>query len=416
MKRSITTTILLSIISLLSLSAQLQLSDSAKISLMTVSPWTGAVYSLYGHTVLRVEDDTTGVDAAFNYGYFDSSQPNFLLHFIKGETDYVLGVTTYQDFLSENQMKGLEVVKQELNLSKFQKQQLWEDLYINSLPENRSYRYNFLFDNCATKPRDIVEKIINKPIAYPSSLPNQTFRDLIHECVNDFTWMKFGIDLIIGSDADKYITNREKMFLPSYLMEGFADASVHNYDTINTPLVKSTDIILEADNKDIKGGEWFTLKPALIAFALLAITILISFLQIRFKHYNTARIYDTILFSIAGIAGLIVTFLVFFSEHPAVSPNWNLMWLHFFHLVFAFLFWVKSFEKVVYYYHFINFAVLSLFLLGWYFIPQELPWATIPFAMNLWMRSGTSFFIDRKDYLKNKQFKSAKYMQAGWRR
>ena len=416
MKRSITTAFLLSIISLLSLSAQIQLSDSARISLMTVSPWTGAAYSLYGHTVLRVEDDSTGVDAAFNYGYFDSSQPYFIIHFIKGETDYVLGVTTYEDFLLENQMKGLEVIEQELNLSSAQKQQLWENLYINSLPDNRRYRYNFVFDNCATKPRDIVENIINSPIIYPSTQPNQTFRDLIHECVNEFPWMKFSIDIVIGSDADKYVTDREKMFLPHYLMEAFARAEVYKSDTNNASLVKSTKTIIESDNKEIKASEWFSIKPGLMAFALLIITILISLFQVRFHYYKTARIYDTILFSIAGIAGVIVSFLVFFSEHPLVNPNWNIVWLHFFHLIFAFLFWVKSLEKVVYYYHFINFVVLSLFLLSWYFIPQQLAWATIPFAMNLWMRSGTNFFIDRKNYLRNRQFKSAKYMQAGWRR
>ena len=416
MKKSITTAFLLTIISFLSLSAQIQLSDNAKISLLTVSPWTGAIYSLYGHTVLKVEDDSTGIDAAFNYGYFDPSQPYFIYHFIKGETDYVLGVTNYQDFLIENQLKGLEVVEQELNLSTEQKQQLWDELYINSLPENRRYRYNFLYDNCATRPRDIVENIIQKPVLYPSTKSNQTFRDLIHECVNEFKWMKFGIDLVIGSDADKFITDREKMFLPHYLMEAFRDANVHQYDTINTPLVKSTDILLKSDNKDVSKSEWFTMKPVAVAFVLLIITLLISFFQARYKHFKTARIYDTILFSMAGIAGLIVTFLVFFSEHPAVSPNWNLSWLHFMHLIIAVLFWVKPLKKVVYYYHFINFAVISLFLLSWHFLPQQLPWATIPFAMSLWIRSGTNSFIKRNDYLKNKQYKSAKYMQAGWKR
>ena len=416
MKKSITTAFLLSILSIFSLTSQVQLNDSAKISLMTVSPWTGAIYSLYGHTVLRVEDDSTGIDLAFNYGYFDSSQPNFMYHFIKGETDYVLGVTSYEDFLAENQMKGLEVVQQELNLTVLEKQQLWEDLYINSLPENRKYRYNFLFDNCATRPRDIVEKVINKPVIYPATNSNQTFRDLIHECVNEFKWMKFGIDLMIGSDADNYITDREKMFLPSYLMHAFADAEVHKQDTTNSSLVKYTDTILKSENKEVARGEWMSINPGAIAFALLIITVLISFLQFKVNNEKTVRIYDTVLFSIAGIAGIVVSFLVFFSEHPTVNTNWNIVWLHFIHLVFAVLFWVKSLEKVVYYYHFINFAVLSLFLVGWYFIPQQLPWATIPFAMSLWMRSGANFFIQRKAFLKDKQFKSAKYMQAGWRR
>ncbi len=416
MKKLITSAFLFVILSLLSLTAQIQLSDSARISLLTVSPWTGAIYSLYGHTVLKVEDDSTGVDAAFNYGYFDSSQPYFMYHFIKGETDYVLGVTTYQDFLIENQMKGLEVVEQELNLSTAQKQQLWDLLYINSLPENRRYRYNFLFDNCATRPRDMVEMIIQKPVQYPSTRSNQTFRDLIHECVNEFAWMKFGIDLVIGSDADKFITDREKMFLPLYLMEAFRDAKVLNNDTINTPLVKSTNIILESDSEEVNNSEQFIIKPVAVAFALLLFTLIISFLQARYNYHKTERIYDSILFSVAGVAGLVVTFLVFFSEHPAVSPNWNLSWLHFMHLIIAVLFWVKSMEKVVYYYHFINFAVLSLFLISWCFLPQQLPLATIPFAMSLWLRSGTNYLIGRKDNLKSKQFKSAKYMQAGWKR
>ncbi len=416
MKKLISTALLLTIISYASLTAQLQLSDSAKISLMTVSPWTGEIYALYGHSVIKVQDDSTGVDACFNYGYFDPSQPNFIYNFIRGKTDYVLGATLYQDFLIENQMRGLEVVEQELSLSIQQKQQLWEDLYINSLPENRQYRYNFLFDNCATRPRDMVENIINKSIAYPSTKPNQTFRNLIHECVHQFAWMQFGIDLVLGSGADRYITDREKMFLPNYLMDAFEGAKVHHNDSVNTPLVKSSVKLLEADSEENARSEWNMLKPVPVAFALLVITLIISFFQLRFNHHKTARIYDTLLFSVAGLAGLIITFLVFFSEHPITDANWNLAWLHIGHLFVAVLFWVKYLKKVVYYYHFINFAVLSLFLLSWWFVPQQLPLATIPFAMSLLLRSGTSFFIQRNDNLKNRQYKTARYMQSGWRR
>ncbi|MDD4247433.1 MAG: DUF4105 domain-containing protein, partial [Dysgonamonadaceae bacterium] len=372
-------------------------------------------YSLYGHTVLTVADDSTSVDAVFNYGYFDSSQPDFLYRFLRGETDYVLGVTSFNDFLLENQMKGVEVVSQELILTKEQKQQLWEDLYINALPENRRYRYNYFYDNCATRPRDIVEKVVNRPVIYPATNSNQTFRDLIHECVGEFSWMEFGIDLLIGSDADKYITDREKMFLPVYLMHAFADAKVHFNDTISSPLVKSTEILLKSDNQDTVRHEWSIIKPVPIAFALLILTLVISFFQARFHHDKTGRIYDTILFFVAGAGGVIAAFLVFFSEHPATNLNWNLVWLHPIHLFIAILFWLNPFKKVVYWYHFINFALLSLFLLGWYFIPQQLPLATIPFAMSLWIRSGTVYLIQRKEYLKNKQFKSAKDMQAGWR-
>ena len=416
MKKLISTALLLTIISYISLFAQIQLSDSAKISLLTVSPWDGAVYSLYGHTVVRVEDDSTGVDACFNYGFFDSSQPHFMYNFIRGKTDYVLGATTYQDFLIENQMKGLEVVRQDINLSYSQKQQLWSDLYINSLPENRKYRYNYFFDNCATRPRDMIEAVVKSTITYSPTNMNQTFRDLVHECVHEFAWMEFGIDLLIGSDADTNITDREKMFLPNYLMNAFEGAKVHRNDTTTQPLVTSTIVILESDNEGGEHSELIMLKPLTVAFVLLLVTLLISFLQLRFRYYKTALIYDTLLFSIAGVAGLIIGFLVFFSEHPATSPNWNLLWLHVMHLFIAVLFWVKSLNKVVYYYHFINFAVLSMFLLGWWFLPQQLHVATIPFAMSLWIRSGFNFIIKRNDYFKNRQYKTVSYMLAGWRR
>lgn len=206
--------------------AQPPLSDSAKISLMTCAPWSGAVYALYGHTAVWVKDDSTHTDVVFNYGFFDSSQPNFIYHFVRGETDYVLGVTSFEDFISEYRRKGVSVWEQPLNLSQDEKQTLWKALYINSLPENRSYRYNFLYDNCATRPRDMVEKYVEGKIIYPKTADNQTYRNLLHECLHPYPWMEFGIDLIIGAPADRKIDERDKMFLPEYLMRAFEGAIV----------------------------------------------------------------------------------------------------------------------------------------------------------------------------------------------
>ena len=129
------------------INAQVQLHDSARVSLLTASQWHGAVYALFGHTAIRVQDDAVGVDAGYNYGYFDSSQPNFMYNFVRGKTDYVLGVTTFNDFMYEYEYKGQKVTEQLLNLTTSEKQQLFNALYINSLPENMRYRYNYLYDN-----------------------------------------------------------------------------------------------------------------------------------------------------------------------------------------------------------------------------------------------------------------------------
>jgi hypothetical protein len=395
--------------------AQVQLNDSAKISLITSSPWYGEVYAYFGHTAILVQDDSTGINAVFNYGYFDSSQPNFYYHFVKGETDYILGATSYEDFIAEYGSKGQEVVIQELNLTPKTKQRLFEALYLNAMPENREYRYNFFYDNCATRPRDMVEKYTNGTIIYQPTSKEQTFRDLVHECVSVDPWLLFGIDLVIGSDADRTIDLKEKMFLPKYLMDSFDGAIIQENDTLQYPLVQNRYVALELDMERNHPKKAMLFTPFVTAIALLVLTLLISFFQlIRLNTTRFVNFFDTLLFGLVGLGGVVLTFLMFFSVHPAMIPNWNFVWLNIFALIATFLFWVKSAKNIVYFYHFINFVVLTLFLLLWWLIPQQLPMATIPLALSLWLRSGTTHLIRRKKRRDNKRFKSSSYFKAGW--
>jgi hypothetical protein len=395
--------------------AQVQLTDSAKISLLTASPWHGAVYALFGHTAIRVQDDSTGVNAVFNYGYFDSSQSNFIYHFVRGETDYILGVTSFEEFLPEYAYKGQQVIAQELNLTPDEKQQLYEALSVNALPENRGYRYNYFYDNCSTRPRDMVEKYTKGVLQYPPTPREQTYRNLVHECVDAYPWLLFGIDLVIGNSADRPIDVREKMFIPRYLMDSFDGAIVQKNDTLRYPLVKQREIVLEPDEERNSPKVTSLFSPLVAAFLLLLLTLFISLVQmIKLNTTKLSLYYDTLLFGIAGLGGLVLFFMMFFSAHPAMRPNWNFVWLNLFALIAAFLFWVKSAKNVVYSYHFINFAVLTLFLLLWWLIPQKLPVATIPFSMSLWLRSGINLLLWRKKRLKNRRFKSSKYFKAGW--
>lgn len=410
-------TLMLLLIILLSLPApgQVQLNDNAKISLLTASPWYGAVYAFFGHTAIRVQDDSTGVDLVFNYGYFDSSQPYFIYNFVRGKTDYILGDLPFEAFLDEYGYRGQQVVEQELNLSPAEKQQLYHALLVNALPENREYRYDFLYDNCTTRPRDLVEKYTHGMIQYPPTAPGQSYRDLVHECVDGYPWVKFGIDLLIGSPADSTIDVRAKMFIPDYLMDSFEGATIQRGDTLNVPLVKNTEMLLPVDKEINKRSEGVVFTPILTAFALLLLTIIVSLIQlIKLNKTKLARIYDTVLFAVAGLAGIILLVLMYFSEHPATNPNWNFVWLNPFALIAASFFWMKSANKAVYFYHFINFALLTLFLLLWWWIPQQLPVATIPFSMSLWLRSGTNIYMLRKRRLKNKQFTTSKHLKAGW--
>lgn len=371
------------------------LSDSAKISLLTNSPWDGAVYSLYGHTAVRVNDKTNNIDIAFNYGIFDFNSSNFLYRFVKGETDYMLAGYDFDRYMIEYQMKGISVYEQVLNLTQVEKQNLWNALCINVLPENRVYRYNFFFDNCSTRPRDIIEKSISGIVEYVSTDEELTFRDLIHECVNNEVWVKFGIDLIIGSGADRLATDREKMFLPLYLKRAYKNAQIAMADGKKRDLVANEYYIADFGNKEEAGTPLN--YPLIVGIVLFLIAILISELNTRNKAVVVGKTFDTFLFLFYGLAGCIVAFLMFVSEHPCVDANWNLIWLNPIQLFFAFLFFSKYLSKYVYYYHFINFACLSLFLLCWMFIPQSLEIAFLPFIATMCLRSGTNFVVYRRN-------------------
>lgn len=385
--------LLLSLLGILSfpvIAAQTKLSEEARISLMTSSPYEAEVFTVYGHAAIRVHDPSQSIDYIFNYGIFDFSKPNFVYRFAKGETDYRLGVTKYLDYVIEYQMQGSEITEQVLNLTKEEKEKIWEALLINYQPENRVYRYNFFFDNCATRPATIVEKQVEGEMDYLYPYPSQTFRDLINYCSRNRPWLTFGCDLALGSPTDRMATPHEMMFLPQFLKEAFAHATITAKDKTTRPLVSET-LVIKAEKVDERERDiWDTLTPLVCGWILFATILALTGWEWKRKRYFLA--VDCILFLAAGAGGIVLTFLSFVSEHPCTWPNWSLIWLHPLHLPAIILFCVKKWKKAAYYYHFINFAALTLMLVGWHFIPQHLNTAFIPLVASLWMRSGWGIY------------------------
>ena len=372
--------------------AQIKLSDEAQISILTAAPSDEAVFTLYGHTAVRVKDSLHKIDLVFNYGIFDFSKPNFIYRFTKGETDYKLAAYNFQHYIIEYQMRGSEVTEQVLNFTPDEINKVWNALYINVQPENCVYRYNFFFDNCATRPVAIVEEQVDGKIKYNDPPEPQTFRDLINYCTRNNSWLTFGCDLALGSPTDRVATPHEMMFLPVYLKEEFDKATIVNPDGTERKLVKSTTRLAEEQTDDDQGEkEWFT--PMLCSMIIFLLVSLITYMEWKKKTYF--RLVDCILFLLAGVAGTVLFFLCFISTHPCIWPNWSIVWLQPFDLIAVILFAVKKYGKAAYYYHFINFAALTLLLAGWYFIPQHLNIAFIPLVATLWLRSGFGVYRGR---------------------
>jgi len=366
--------------------------DSIRLSLLTCAPGE-EIYSLFGHTAIRYENPSQGVDVVFNYGLFSFDTPNFIFRFSLGETDYQLGATNYSHFAGEYAFFGRSVWQQTLNLTNEEKIDLIRLLQENHRPENRVYRYNFFYDNCATRPRDKIEESIAGKVIYPTEPQDgsRSFRDIVHQYCKGHPWARFGIDLCIGSEADQPITQRQMMFAPFYLMDAFAGAQIKN-DSIQRPLTEASELIVDATPEEDE-SRWIPtpLQCALLLFILTAGTTIYG-IRRRTGLWGV----DLLLFGAAGIVGCVLAFLALFSEHPAVSSNFLLLVFHPGQLLFLpYIIYCDRKRKKCWYLT-LNLVVLTLFIVLFPLIPQRFDFAVVPLALCLLIRSASNLIVTSK--------------------
>jgi len=337
------------------------------------------LYSTFGHTALRVQDSTTGIDAVYNYGTFEFG-PDFYSKFIRGKLLYSLSVETFSDFLYTYQVESRSIVEQELQLSCDEKQKLYTALQINALEENRRYHYDFLFDNCTTRARDIVARNTNAPVIFKNILPKErpTFRDLIHSYLNKGNeyWSKLGIDILLGVKLDKKVSNQQSMFLPDWLLKGFDSAIVNSH-----PLVTPPQPVLKMPSP-LSEASLFT--PGVIFSILLISIVALSFIKSNWAR-TTLGIFDFLFFFILGLAGLLLLFMWFGTDHTVCRDNFNLLWALPTHIIIAFFVhknsgWIKTYFTVVLW-------ISVGLVLAWFFLPQQLNNALIPIVLLIIYRS-----------------------------
>ena len=369
--------------------------DSAKCSLLTCSAGE-EIYSLFGHTALRYEDPARGIDVVFNYGMFSFRVPHFALRFALGETDYQLGVTEFSRFAAEYQWDERDVWQQTLNLTSREKQRLWEALTENYRPENRTYRYNFFYDNCATRPRDRIEACVDGRVEYAAAQDSTatvcTWRDLLHRYTEGHPWARFGIDLCIGSRADKPASYREQMFVPFYLQQYLRGACIVSEQGDRRPLVGEEVKVVDAAHTAQE--ESLLPSPMQAALLLWAGVTVLSIYGVRRRKSLWAL--DGLLFGTAGVAGCILAFLAACSQHPAVSPNWLLLVLHPLHLFCLPCVLIRVKKKRLSRYMAANGVVLTLFIVLLAPIPQFIPPAVLPLTLCLLVRCASNWMLARK--------------------
>ena len=332
------------------------------VALLTCHPGD-EVYELEGHTALRfIFSD--GKDLTVNWGLFDFNSPNFLYRFVKGETDYRMGATPTVHFLNQYSSEGRRVDQTPLNLTPAEREKLvW---LIDSTMRIGSpvYRYNYVLDNCATRPVDYSEKAIGHPLKFADTTANgdksgTTFRGDMTAFHRNYPWYQFGIDLALGPYIDNTLTSREHLFAPvslALMVDGAMRPDPENpeaYISLSSPRFELL--------PDLGGGPatptpW-PFSPIAVCSFFCLITIIISIIDLH--RHSISRWFDTIYFNIAGLAGLLLTFLIFVSVHYATSPNWLYLWLNPLCFIGGTLIWIKKYRKAVILYQIINFAAIA---------------------------------------------------------
>ena len=381
---------------------QVIVGDSAVVSLITCSPGE-EVYSKFGHTAIRVKDKINNVDVVFNYGIFSFETEHFYYKFIKGETDYQLGIYDTNFFLPEYAERNSMVWEQVLNLTSAEKKNLVATLLENYEPQNRIYRYNFVFDNCSTRPRDKITSSVDGYIRYHQTSEPTTFRRWVGDYVGTDTWLKFGIDLIFGIDADAVASQKESQFLPEVLMSDFQEAEIVTLDGKSRKLVEKSATVL-VDKKHVETTTSifdFLLKPLAVSLFLLILGVLITLLDIKYKKHN--KIFDSILLFITGIAGVIAFYLMVFSTHPLVASNLNILWINPLNMIVAFLIWIKPLRKILFVCGILNLGLLAATLITFSLSIQSFNLAAFPIIVLLMLRSSHWVDMAKKKIFKNKE-------------
>jgi len=297
------------------------ISNSTKISLLTGSPGAD-LYSTFGHSAIRIDDPAQNINMVFNYGTFDFNSPNFYVKFTRGQLDYKLSMESFEQLEYGFRYENRSVVEQELNLTIDQKRKLFSLLQENYTPENRYYKYDFFFDNCATRIRDLMTAAFKDDFKYnyPEAWEKEdlTFRNLIDLYLTNHHWSDFGIDIALGLPTDAVAAPADYMFLPDYLAEGIATATIIQ-DGEEIPFVLSSKTIIA--RKDIE-PEVFLISPVMLMWALFVFSLTLSLYA--YKKGLKIHWFDVLYFSIIGLVGWVVFLLWFFTDHIATKDNLNL--------------------------------------------------------------------------------------------
>ena len=376
------------IVLLFVMSLSLKAHDEIQFSIITIGPYEPELYSAFGHSGIRYLDKKNNIDHFYNYGIFDFNQPNFYINFLNGKLLYMVAKYDYRTAEKYYIKQDRYIKEQVLQLNESEKILLYNILEQNIRPENRTYLYNYVYDNCATKIRDVLSNVYGESLSFTSESENKSFRQLMDLYLEKNKWGDLGIDICLGPEIDDYVSFNDEMFLPEYLFKGIENAIKEG----NKNIVSKTNIV----NLQKENFQSYSLSPYYVFLIFFIISIYLSFRQVKYgiKYF----IFDSIHLFISGIIGCLLVYLWFFTDHLS-SYNFNLVWAMPLNIIISILVLVNPNSSLVKWYMFLYGVLLFSLLILWNWIPQNLNEILLFFILGIILRLFVNFISLSKNRL-----------------
>lgn len=349
-------------------------SENSKVAILTYEPGD-ELYTIFGHTALRIQDSALNIDNIYNFGTFDFSSPFFYVKFFGGRLDYFLTIIDYQTFLYYTSIEQRTIYEQTLDLTKADRDHLYNKLEQIYHSEKRFYRYDFFYDNCATRVRDIVYNLSTTLTSYDTTkYCCKTFRELLKPYISKDYWIDLGINLALGKEADRIAKSNDFMFLPDYIFKIYKDSN----KAIKT--VSIIDLSAETEHTNI------------ISMALLFLIVIISLILLFLPKTRFITFY--VINSLIALIGIFLLILSLFSDNTAFRNNFNVLWT--LPSIFVLITRKKS-RRIVEWMYLIGLIVILIFRQNLYsgFSPTFFPWISILIVM---------YMLDIQIFKPNKTF------------
>lgn len=328
-----------------------------------ITAWPGSeIYELCGHEAIRIHGE--GIDSVWNFGIFNFNEPNFVYRFVKGETDYNVAGYDFRWFLPEYIDRGSRVEEQVLNLSPEETARLRKLLQKYSRPPLNRYRYNYIKNNCSTQIADLLDSVAGGKVIYKDSVRFNTYRDAMRGYHANYPWYQFGIDIALGNGLEEEISPREELFIPVEFNRHAAHAELPD----GRRLVAQTNVLNPGTPEAVLPPTPFYATPLWVAILIAAVSGILIFWG--WKRRKTPKWWYAIFFSVEGLAGCLVFFLVCFSQHAATSPNILIWWLNPLQLLVPIFIWSRRWAIVEKVLMWLNIMAVGLMLILMPFVAQ----------------------------------------------